>query len=98
MRAFQAVHDNDRESLLPVRLPVTEAKNFRFGGHFHQALLGNGQGEATPQKEGGDGLTVPSAKAAAGLEDWSMRLRTPHPLILNGGNRPWPVGVILADL
>ncbi len=83
-RALKAVDDDDRQSILPVALPVAMDENLNAGFHLDVSRLGWGQRRAAGEEEAGQGLPMSAAEAAPRDESRQFRLHSLHCLILNG--------------
>ena len=63
--ALQSVHDQQRQPLLPLRLPVAMAQHPHARLNLEEPLLGLGQAVRPPQKVSGNRLRVAAAQKTA---------------------------------
>jgi hypothetical protein len=74
------MHNQNRQSLGAIRLPMATAENFNAGLNFDETFLGSRKQCPPPNKKAGYGLDMSTAQAAAGPKSsWTLiRLRSRH--------------------
>jgi hypothetical protein len=92
------MHNNHRQRIFPVLLPVAVAQHFDAGFDFDQTPFAWKQRNSAPQKKIRHGLKVSATQTAPGHKFSCYSLRTSHSLILNGEDRVKRSGVIHAHL
>src|SRR5580700_565446 len=83
-RTLEAVHNNHRQRVFPVCLPMAVAQYLNARFNFDQALFGWGDAEAPWEKETSQRLAMSAAQSASWHKLLRYRLRSSHTLILNG--------------
>ena len=81
---LEAMHQDDRQRVLAVFLPVTVSQDFDARLYLDQARLGGWKDHASRQEKIGQSLLMSTAQAASRDKSWSFGLRNLHNLILNG--------------
>jgi len=81
------VHDDYRQRVVSVFLPVAVAQHLHSGFDFDQPSFGWRQRNSPWKKKTGKGLNMSATQTASGHKFSGYSLRSSHVLILNGYER-----------